>query len=383
MNLYEYQAKSLFARHGIPTPRGSLISDEQKISEAHAALGSEAFGVLKAQVLTGGRGKAGGIRVVDSVEQARETFKSIKGMSIKGLKVEEVLIEEKLKIKSEYFVSFTIDPEAQLPALLISPKGGMDIEEVAKNFPEALGKYIIDPNRGLPSYAVVDLLKSLGFPKSMQHPLTAIVHKLYKAFNEYEATLIEINPLVVTEDDDLVAADGRLNLDDSALFRLPEMAAFNNEAKELALKEKGVDYVDLGDGEVGLICAGAGMTMLTMDLVLQLGSKPRCFMDASRAVITNDPEGIKAALELLFFDPAIAFICLNMFGGLTRMDQVAKSLLKALDSMKPLPDKPIIMRLQGTNVEEGHKILIEAGYDVYSELEEVMNCLKKMLEARS
>lgn len=379
MNLYEYQVKPIFSRHGIPIPKGCLVSDEQQIVEAHTLLGAESFGVLKAQVLAGGRGKAGGIKAVRSMEQAREAFRAIKGSYIKGLKVENILVEEKLKIKDEHFIGFTLDPEAQLPALLISPKGGMDIEEVAKNLPQALGKYIIDPNRGLVSFEIINLLRSFDFPRGVWYPLITVIGRLYEVFNECEATLVEINPLVVTEGNSLAAADGRLTVDDNALFRLPEMAAFKDQFKEMVLKEKGVDYIDLGDGEVGLLCAGAGMTMLTMDLVQQLGSKARCFIDMSHGVNTD---GFKAALDVLYSEPSINYVFLNMFGGLTRMDEVAKSFLGAIDSMGHNSAKPIVMRIQGTNAEQGRGILKEAGYKAYSELEDSLNCLKQMLEAR-
>jgi succinyl-CoA synthetase beta subunit len=375
MNLYEYQAKQIFGRYEIPTPEGCILSDESQISEAHASLGGDAFGVMKAQVLTGGRGKAGGIKTVDSVEHAREIYREIMGMLIKGLKVEKILVEEKLKIKNEYFLSFTVDPEARLPVLLISPKGGMDIEEVAKNYPEALGKYIIDPREGLPSYEILRLLETLDFPKEVWNRFVVIAHKLYRVFNECEATLVEINPLILTESDRLVAADGRLNLDDNALFRHPDLAAFKGQFKEMILRDQGVDYVDLGGGEIGLLCAGAGMTMLTMDLVQQLGSKAQCFIDISHGV---NPEGFKAALEVLYSDSSVKYILLNMFGGLTRMDDVATSLLKAVDAINGTIPKPIVMRIQGTNAEKGRKILKDAGYHVYSELEDTLNCLKGM-----
>jgi len=382
MNLYEYQAKQIFLRYEIPTPKSFLLSGESQIPEAQVSLGSGAFGVMKAQVLTGGRGKAGGIRLVDSIAQGRETYREIQAMLIKGLKVEKILVEEKLKIKNEYFLSFTVDPEVQLPVMLISPKGGMDIEEVAKKYPEALGKYIIDPDRGLPSYTILQLLKTLDFPKIVWNRFVVIAHKLYRVFNECEATLVEINPLVLTEADGLVAADGRLNLDDNALFRHPDLAVFKGQFKEMILKDQGVDYVDLGDGEIGLLCAGAGMTMLTMDLVQQLGSKAQCFIDISHGV---NPEGFKAALEVLYSDSSVKYILLNMFGGLTRMDDVATSLLKAVDAINGAIPKPIIMRIQGTNAEKGQQILKDAGYPVYSELEDTLNCLKEMRdqEARS
>ncbi len=353
-----------------------MASEERHIREAYETIDGT-LGVIKAQVLTGGRGKAGGIKAVESFEEALDTFRTLIGMKIKGLTVDKVLVEEKLSIKNEYFLSITIDPEAQLPVLMISPKGGMDIEGVAKDFPEALGKYIIEPHIGLPSFEIIHLLEKLGFRRDVWSQFVDIAHKLYSVFTEREATLIEINPLIETEKGELVAADGRLNVDDNALFRQEEIVAFRGQFKEMVLRERGVDYVDLGDGEIGLLCAGAGMTMLTMDLVQQLGSKARCFIDMSHGI---NPDGFKAALEVLYSDSAVKYILLNMFGGLTRMDEVAKAMLEAMELMDDVPSKPIIMRVQGTNAEEGRKILEKAGYEVYSELEDTLNSLKNILE---
>ncbi len=378
MNLYEYQAKEVFASQQIPVPKGCVVSEERHIKEAYEKIGGN-FGIIKAQVLTGGRGKAGGIKAVDSFEQAKDAFRTLMGMKIKGLTVEKVLVEEKLTIKNEYFLSFTIDPEAQLPVLMISPKGGMDIEGVAKDFPEALGKYIIEPHIGLPSFAIIHLLEKLGFQRDVWSQFVDIAHKLYSVFSEKEATLVEINPLIETGEGALMAADGRLNIDDNSLFRQEDMAAFKAQFKEMVLRERGVDYVDLGDGEIGLLCAGAGMTMLTMDLVQQLGSKAQCFIDMSHGI---NPDGFKAAFEVLYSNSAVHYILLNMFGGLTRMDEVARAMLEAIDPMGDTPYKPIIMRIQGTNAEKGREILKEAGYEVYSELEDTLNSLKKMLEEK-
>jgi succinyl-CoA synthetase beta subunit len=379
VNLYEYQVKKIFSEYEIPTPKGYLILDEKQLDTAYEALHAEKWGVIKAQVLTGGRGKAGGIKVVDSTEQARDAFRSVMGMNIKGLKVEKILVEEKIDIKDEYFLSFTIDPEAQLPIFLISPKGGMDIEEVAKDFPEALGKYIIEPQIGLPSYAIISLLENLGFRRDVWNQIINVSRKLYKVFTEKEATLVEINPLVLTKGLTLVAADGKLSSDDNALFRQAEIDNFKGEFKDMVLKEKGVDYIDLGDGEVGLLCAGAGMTMLTMDLVQQLGSKAQCFIDMSHGI---NPDSFKAALDVLYATSSVKYILFNMFGGLTRMNEVATSFLQAMNTIENKASKPIIMRIQGTNAEEGRKILKDAGYEVYSELEDTLKSLKKMLEAK-
>lgn len=377
MDLMEHQAKEIFLQYGIPVPKGMVIYDESALADALSTIGVDKFGVIKAQVLTGGRGKAGGIKLVDSLTQAREAVRAILGMRIKGLTVEKVLVEEKLDIKNEYFVGITIDPEALLPTLLISPKGGIDIEQIAKEFPAAIGKYLIRLKTGLPSFEVIELAKSLGLQHALWGGLVDIAGKLYKAFCEKEATLIEINPLIETKGGKLIAADGRLNVDDNALFRHPELSQLKKEFREMVLKDKGVDYIDLGEGEVGLLCVGAGMTMLTMDLVAQLGTKARCFIDMSHGV---NPVGFTAALEVLTSEPSVRYVLVNMFGGLTRMDEIAKSMLQAIESMGAKFPKPMVIRLQGTNVGEGQRIMREAGYQVYTELEEVMATLKKILE---
>lgn len=379
MNLYEYQVKKIFTEYEIPTPKGYLVLNEKQLDDAYVILGAQKWGVIKAQVLTGGRGKAGGIKVVDSMDQARDAFRSIMGMNIKGLIVEKILVEEKINIQEEYFLSFALDPESELPAFLISPKGGMDIEQVARDYPEALRKFIIEPQTGLPSYAILGLLENLGFRKELWNQIILVCRKLYKVFTEREATLVEINPLVLTDGLRLVAADGKLSSDDNALFRQPEMAYFKGEFKEMILKEKGVDYVDLGDGEVGLLCAGAGMTMLSMDLVQHLGSKAQCFIDMSHGI---NPQSFKTALEVLHTTSSVKYILCNMFGGLTRMNEVATSFLQAMNALENKTSKPIVMRIQGTNGEEGRQMLRDAGYEVYSELEDTLKSMKKMLEAK-
>lgn len=376
MNLYEYQAKEIFAKYDIPIPRGTVVDGKSDLREALEIIGKDKFGMVKSQVLTGGRGKAGGIKPVDTLDQGLDALQGLIGMKIKGLPVERVLVEEKLKIKNEYFISITLDPEESLPVLLISPKGGMDIEEVAGEFPEAIGKYVIKLQAGLPSFAMIELIKNLGFQRQLWGDLINITSKLYKAFCEKEATLIEINPLIETVDGKLIAADGRLNVDDNALFRQPDTSEYKQEFKDMVLKGKGVDYVDLDNGEVGVLCVGAGMTMLTMDLVAQLGSKARCFLDMSHGV---NPAGFKAALDLLASEPDIKYVLVNMFGGLTRMDEIARSILEAIDDFKGKFSKPMVLRLQGTNADKGQEIMREAGYTVCSELEDLLDRFKEML----
>jgi len=377
MNLYEYQAKEIFQQYGIPVPKGLVAKDGASLQEAFRIIGQDSFGVVKAQVLTGGRGKAGGIKVVDSLSQARQAFGNILGMRIKELTVDKVLVEEKLDIKNEYYMGITIDPEASLSVLLMSSRGGMDIEEIASGHPSCIGKYVIEQRNGLPSLGVMELALSLGFPIELRSELVDIAGKLYKVFCETEATLAEINPLVETKGGKLIAADARLNIDDNALFRHPELSKLKKEFKEMALKDKGLDYIDLETGDVGLLCVGAGMTMLTMDLVAQAGEKARCFLDISHGI---NPEGLSTALELLASDPSIKYVLVNMFGGISRMDEIAAFMLQGIEVMDKQLPKQVVIRLQGTNAKEGKRLMNEAGYDVYTELEEVMDKFKGMLK---
>jgi len=377
MDLYEHQAKAIFQQYGIPIPRGLVVRDESSLEAAFSAIGQDSFGVVKAQVLAGGRGKAGGIKVVDSLPQALEAFQNMLRMRIKGLPVDMVLVEERLNIKNEYFISITIDPEASLPVLLLSPRGGMDIEEVATEFPSALGKHVMESSEGLPSFAVMELARGLGFPAELWGELIDIAGKLYKVFCEEEATLAEVNPLVETVPGRLIAADGRLSVDDNALFRHPGLSELKKEFKEMSLKDKGLDYIDLGTGDAGLLCVGAGMTMLTMDLVAQAGARARCFLDVSHGI---SAEGLSAALELLASDPEIKYVLVNMFGGLSRMDEIATFMLQGIKTMRGQFPKPMVIRFQGTNAEGGRRLMMEAGYDVYTELEEVMDKFGELLK---
>jgi len=375
MNLYEHQAKEMFKQYGIPVPIGYLVDSETQVSDVYEKVGRERFGIIKAQVLTGGRGKAGGIRNVDSIPAAQEAVKSILGMKIKGLKPEKVLVEEKLDINKEYFISITIDPETSLPALLMSSMGGVDIEEISACLPHQIGKYVIDYEAALPSYATIDLARKLGFNREIFGCLVDIASKLYQIFVEKEATLIEINPIIETADGRLIAADGRLNVDDNALFRHPDLNALKIQFKEMVLRDRGIDYIDLGSGRIGLLCVGAGMTMLTMDLVNELG-KAKCFLDISHGV---NPQGFSTALDVLGNDPAVECVLLNMFGGLTRMDEIAQSLLQAIGDMPGGFSKPMVLRLQGTNADEGQSAMRRAGYRVFAELEDALAELKGIL----
>ncbi len=376
MDLMEHQAKEIFLQYGIPVPKGAVIHDESSLSDTLATVGADKFGIVKAQVLTGGRGKAGGIKVVDSIEQAARAVRTIRSTKIRGLTVEKVLIEERLDIKQEYFVSITIDPETSLPTLLISTEGGMDIEEIASESPASILKYPIDPQNGMIPFEIIELAKCFGIRHTLLGNLVEIACKLYQIFCDKEATLVEINPLVETTDGRLIAVDARLSIDNNALFRHPEFGQLKNEFREMLLRDKGIDFIDLVDGEVGLLCVGAGMTMLTMDLAAQLGSKAKCFIDISHGV---NPEGFTVALGILSSEPSVRYIIVNMFGGLTRMDEIAESILQAVETIGGRFPKPMVLRLQGTNAEAGIAIMQQAGYEVCTELEELMARFKRMI----
>lgn len=366
MKLYEYQAKKIFKENNIPVPHGIVCTDEKELQTAFIAVGKGNEAVLKAQALTGGRGKSGGIRIVNTPQQASETFREMMNMTIKGLPVSKVLVEEKLPINREYYSGITIDPTHCKPVALISSKGGIDIETIAKETPAALSSLIVDPCCGLSSYKIHETLQQLGIADSLTAQYISITKRLYKLFADYDATLIEINPLVETSDGKLWAADAFLNIDGNALFKHEELRELKEDLTdnpEVKLKDKGIYFVFLG-GDVGLICAGAGMTMATMDLVNAAGGRPACFCDVSAAI---NPHGIECALRAVSGLRDVKSILVNMFGGLTRMDEVAKSLIKAMESIE-IELQPIVIRLEGTNVQLGLKIMKESGFEVQTDL---------------
>jgi len=366
MKLYEYQAKKIFKENKIPIPSGFACSSENQVADAFASLGKGQEAVLKSQVLVGGRGKAGGIRIVKSLDEVVKTFRELMSMEIKGLSVSKVLIEEKIEIRNEYYVGITIDPTFSKPIFLMSSRGGVDIETIAKESPSALYQYIIDPRYGIASYKVHNAIIDLGIPEKLSVQFIDIIKKLYNIFHNFDATLIEINPLVESWDGKLCAVDARLNIDDNALFKHEEFEELKKdfgENIEISLKDKGVYFVYLG-GNVGLICAGAGMTMATMDLVNAMGGKPACFCDVSAGI---NPQSIGLALRTVSNLNGVKSVLINMFGGLTRMDEVAKSFIAAWQNMEEI-SQPIVIRLEGTNVEEGRKIMKENGFDILTNL---------------
>ncbi|MBO8181807.1 MAG: ADP-forming succinate--CoA ligase subunit beta [Archaeoglobus sp.] len=353
MKLYEHQAKQVFSKHGIRVPQGKVAHSPAEVAEIAEKLPGDEV-VLKSQVLVGGRGKAGGIAIVKKSEAA-EKSKDLFGMEIKGLKVEKLLVEEKLDIQKEMYVGMTLDRENKGIVLLASSVGGMDIEEIAAKHPDKIGRKTVNPVWGLWDYQVRELLYDAGIPKEYFRDVFGIVKRLYSIFVRYEAELTEINPLVVTPTG-VYAADGRLNIDDNALYRQKEVAEFKEYAGSELEKEaesKGINYVKL-EGNIGVIANGAGMSMATMDLIYLEGGKPANFLDIGGGA---SADLVKASIDLITRDPSVKVIFVNIFGGITRCDVVAEGLVKAFSEIEM--QLPVVLRLAGTNEEEGRRIIEE------------------------
>ncbi len=354
MRLHEYQAKAVFAKHGIRIPRGFLATNVDEVRKAAEELGGKV--VLKSQVLVGGRGKAGGIKKANSVDEAVEIASKMFGMNLKGHMVRKIYVEEQLEINREMYVGFTIDRASKGIAAIMSSVGGMDIEEIAAKHPEKIATVTVNPKWGLWDYQIRELLKSSEMPKEYWKEVTRIVKALYNILINYEAELVEINPLVATPDG-LYAADARLNIDDSALFRhkdLEELRDYTeaDETERIAM-EKGLNYVKL-DGNIGVMANGAGMAMSTMDLIYLEGGKPANFLDIGGGA---SAEVVREAMGIILRDKNVRAVFINIFGGITRCDEVANGLVRAFSEMKI--EVPVVIRLAGTNEEEGRRILEE------------------------
>jgi succinyl-CoA synthetase beta subunit len=357
MDLYEYQGKQLFARFGIPVSDGKLATSPE---EARAAA-EELVGhvVVKAQVITGGRGKAGGIQLADSPEEAETRARDILGMDIRGHVVRSVWIEKASAIAREYYLSVTFDRGEKKPLFMFTTKGGVDIEEVAEGDPAALARLHIDPLVGFQPFQARWLVFAAGLADlAEQKQVLAIVGKLYEAFVSSDAMLCEINPLIVTPDGEVKALDSKFTVDDNALYRHPDIAQMRDpeagDPQERLARERGVTYVKL-DGEIGILGNGAGLVMSTLDVIDQVGGSPANFCDLGGG---GDAEGVVDALEVITADPQVKGILFNIFGGITRGDEVARGILEALDRMTL--DLPIVVRLDGTNAAEGRAMLAEA-----------------------
>jgi succinyl-CoA synthetase beta subunit len=357
LDLYEYQGKQLFRHYGIPVSEGRLATTPEEARAAAEELGLPV--VVKAQVLTGGRGKAGGIKLAESVDEAQARAGEILGMDIRGHVVTKVWVERASDIAREYYLSLTFDRSAKKPLFMFTKQGGVEIEEVAASTPEALVRLHVDPLEGCHPWHGRRLVYVGGVddPSEQKH-IASIVSKLYDAFVGTEAMLCEINPLIVTPEGEVRALDSKFTVDDNALFRHPDIAELRDTAAadplEALAREKGVTYVKL-DGEVGVLGNGAGLTMSTVDVVTFAGGRPANFCDLGGG---GDAQGVVDALEVITRDPQVRAIFFNIFGGITRCDEVARGVLQAVAQMGL--ELPIVVRLDGTNAEEGRRILSDA-----------------------
>jgi succinyl-CoA synthetase beta subunit len=356
VDLLEYQGKQLFARHGVPVPSGRPAASVEEAADAGDAVGYPC--VVKAQVQIGGRGKLGGIKVAKDRHEVRTHAEAILGMQIRGLTVHEVWVEEASAIDAEYYASIVFDRSAQAPLVMFSTKGGMDIEAVAAEDPEAIASLHVDPLLGFQDFHGRRLAFEAGADADLVRGIGAMLAKLYQVFIDEDAMLVEVNPLVVTPERQLRALDAKVTLDDNALFRHPENAALRDlsaeDPQERMAKERGLTYVKL-DGDIGILGNGAGLVMSTLDVVAQAGGCPANFLDAGGG---SKADAIVAAVEVILSDEKVRAVLFNIFGGITRCDEVAKGLIEAFDSVQP--EVPFVVRLDGTNDEEGRRLLAEA-----------------------
>jgi succinyl-CoA synthetase beta subunit len=378
LKLYEYEAKNMLARYGIPFPKGELITSASRAMEAVAKL-KPPF-VVKSQVLVAGRGKAGGILFAGSVAEAEKAAEKLLKTEIKGASVKKVLIEEKLSVKKELYFGVTIDRFERCYVAVASPTGGIDIEETAAKTPQTISKILIDPLHGLTSSNARQIARNIGYRGIQLEELARIFEKLYQAGIDYDAELIEINPLAETDEGKFVALDARVIMDDNALFRHPEYKAklFEEERdrtpQEAEALRNDLAYVKL-EGDIGVIGNGAGLVMATLDMIQYYGGKPADFLDVGGGA---SAERIALALNLVLSDPQVKALLINILGGITRCDDVARGIIEA--TTKAAITKPIVVRLVGTNEKEGKRILAEAKMPVLDSMEEAASQVVKIVK---
>ena len=367
MKLHEYQAKELLARYGVPTPEGRVARTADEAAEAAEALGGKV--VVKAQVHAGGRGKAGGIKLANSPDEARAAAEELLGtrlvtiQSPQGQPIDAVLIEEQIDIARELYLGAVIDNSAGMPVMIASAAGGMEIEEVAESHPEQIHRQAIDPAAGFQGYQARALAFATGLDGDLNRPAVALISGLARAFEENDGSLAEINPLVVTGDGRLLAVDAKFSIDDDAEFRHRDLVELRDRAqedpKEVEADEAGIqNYIKL-EGDIGCMVNGAGLAMATMDAIKFEGGEPANFLDIGTA---NDPEAIVAALRIIGADPDVKAVFVNIFGGLARTDVIAEGVVQARN--QGLIPQPTVIRLAGTNVDAGNRILDESGIDL-------------------
>ncbi|MCC6041389.1 MAG: ADP-forming succinate--CoA ligase subunit beta [Desulfurococcaceae archaeon] len=366
MKLYEYESKDIAKRYGVTTPRGRLVSTPEEAKRAASELGSV---VIKAQVLVGGRGLAGGVKVAEKPEDAYAVAERLLSTSIRGERVEKLLVEEKVCISRELYLSLTVDRATRRPVYLVSEMGGVEIEELAKKYPEKIHRVYVDPGVGYLEYMSREAIQVLKLPWALLQDLSQIMRAMYNIMIDYDAELVEFNPLALTCDNKLVALDAKIIIDDNSLYRRVELQKLYGRdlsEYEKRAKELGFSYVEL-DGDIGVISNGAGLTMATMDSILYYGGKPANFLDIGGGARR---ESVKEAVKLMLNHPRSRVLLVNIFGGITRCDEVAAGIVEAIREVGAV--KPIVVRMLGTNEEEGRRILREHGIEVYSEMDDAV-----------
>lgn len=365
MDLFEYQARDLFAKHGVPVLKGIVATTPEEAKAAAEEIGG--LTVIKAQVKTGGRGKAGGVKLAKNPDEAYEHAQQILGMDIKGHTVHRVLVAQGADIAEEYYFSILLDRANRSYLAMCSVEGGMEIEQLAAERPEALAKVEVDPLAGIDSAKAQEIVEAAGFSAELQPKVVEVLVKLGGVFKKEDATLVEVNPLVQTPEGDILALDGKVSLDDNAEFRQPDHVALVDKSAENPLEAKAkqhdLNYVKL-DGEVGVVGNGAGLVMSTLDVVAYAGEKhgnvkPANFLDIGGGA---SAEVMAAGLEIILGDEQVKSVFVNVFGGITSCDAVAEGIVKALEILGDSATKPLVVRLDGNNVEEGRRILSEANH---------------------
>jgi succinyl-CoA synthetase beta subunit len=373
MKIHEYQAKQIFAKYGIPLPQGDVATTPDEAKQIAARIGKPVM--VKAQVHVGGRGKAGGIKTAEDPDEAFETASQILGMDIKGLTVKKVLVTECKDIASEAYIGVIVDRKTKKPAIMVSAAGGIDIEEVARETPEKIHKLEVDPILGLQPFQGRNLAYLLYQDRKIANQTCPVILKLYRAFVENDCSLAEINPFITTPDGQVWAVDAKINIDDSGLARHPEIEEMRDldaeEQAENEARQKDLSFVKL-DGNIGCIVNGAGLAMATMDLVKKYGAEPANFLDIGGS---SSPEKVISAMNIILRDPNVKAILFNIFGGITRCDDVANGIVHAVNQLKP--KVPIVVRLTGTNEDKARDILRQVNLSATTSMEEVV---KKAIE---
>ena len=360
MKLHEYQSKFLFRDFGIPVPEGRVATTADEVRQIADEIGGVV--VVKAQVHVGGRGKAGGVKVATNADEAKTHGEAILGMDIKGLRVEKVLVDPGADIRHEIYLAVTNDRGAGKPLVMTSMEGGMDIEDLNRERPEAIIREHVDPILGLLGFQVTYIASAMGLPRGLWRQFGKILHGLYQCYIESDAELAEINPLVITGDDELLAVDGKVIIDDNALFRQPELTSQRDTSdepeSERTAREAGITYIKL-DGQIGCMVNGAGLAMTTMDMTKLYGEAdgigPANFLDIGGGATS---EQVSTALRIILSDTNVKCVLFNIFGGITRCDEVANGILTAFGEV--MPNVPMVIRLQGTNAAEGNQIINQA-----------------------